>query len=218
MCRFWTIPHRVDTDLISNRNWEGEVIWRKRQRGSRAKTSNPGHFEILKVRIKEQFSPPMSAKNLPTAVWDSHQRDDPFLGRIYRTLSAKGTSSKSETDKKVLARATEQAHSYRLQDNLLLYRSIREVGLYDIDEGWALAVPTSLRDKVISECHGDGDTGHGGVRKTTLLLRQRYGSSRVHPSLCDLSTGEISYVISGYTTLTDGLVFPIQCGGHRSLL
>ena len=132
--------------------------------------SLPSRFDILKTRVEEQFSDVASSKNLPPAVWASHQREDPYLGRIYKALSITSTDSRSTVENSIRA----QAQCYRLQGNLLFYRSLREVGIYDLDEGWALAVPVSLRNKVIAECHGDGANGHGGVRKTTLLLRQRY--------------------------------------------
>ena len=130
----------------------------------------PTKLEALEVRVSEQFSSPLSAKNLSPSVWASHQRDDPFLGQVYKFLSTRATGDIASIPSKIRA----QARSYRLQGNLLFYRNIREVGVYDLDEGWALAVPASLRDKVIAECHGDGAAGHGGIRKTTLLLRQRY--------------------------------------------
>ena len=141
----------------------------------------PGNFELVKKRVEEQFSAPTSAKNLSPAVWASHQREDPHLGQIYAWLSAKSTDSDTKVPDKIRA----QSRSYRLQGNLLFYRAIREVGVYDPEEGWALAVPHSLRDKVISECHGEGAAGHGGVRKTTLLLRQRYHFKRMRKAVAE---------------------------------
>ena len=141
----------------------------------------PGNLDLFKTKVLEQFTSPSSAKNISPTIWASQQRSDPLLGQIYEFLSAKSTSPKSQFPNKVIA----QAQSYRLQGNLLFYRAIREVGVYDLDEGWALAVPISLRDKVIAECHGDGAAGHGGIRKTTLLLRQRYHFKRMRKAVAE---------------------------------
>ena len=127
-------------------------------------------LEELKAAIKRHYTSDNMAKNLSPTVWASHQRQDPFLGQVYEFLSSKSTDKPSAFSKAIRARAA----SYRLQGPVLQYRSIREVGAFDVDEGWTIAVPGSLKDKVIAECHGDNAVGHGGIRKTTLVLRQRY--------------------------------------------
>ena len=141
----------------------------------------PSQLDSLQRRILEQFSASTAAKNLSPKVWASHQRSDPYLGPIYDFLTSKSSDSKTSHSRAVRARA----RSYRLQGPLLYYRALREVGQYDLEEGWALAVPTSLQDKVIAECHGDGAAGHGGIRKTTLLVRQRYHFRRMRKVVAD---------------------------------
>ena len=37
-----------------------------------------------------------------------------------------------------------------------------------------VAVPKTLQQRVIAECHGDNVIGHGGIRKTVLAVRERY--------------------------------------------
>ena len=49
-----------------------------------------------------------------------------------------------------------------------------------LDEGWVIAVPADLIPKLIGTFHGDHVTGHGGVRKTTLAIRQRFHFSNMH--------------------------------------
>ena len=120
--------------------------------------------------LQGQFGPPTAARNLSQAVWSSHQRKDDRLGPIIRYLTSNASTPMSEFPKELRARA----QSYRVVGGLLYYRSIREIGTYDMDEGWVLAVPTSLRDKVIRECHEDNVIGHGGIAKTVLAIRQRY--------------------------------------------
>ena len=130
----------------------------------------PSRLDSVKTLVERHFSSPGTAKNLSPTVWASHQRADPWLGPVYAYLSSKSTQKPKEFDRSVRARAA----SFRLQGPLLHFRPLREVGIYDLDEGWSLAVPESLRDKVIAECHGDGACGHGGIRKTTMIIRQRY--------------------------------------------
>ena len=72
-----------------------------------------------------------------------------------------------------------RAQSYRLVNGVLNYRPIREVGQFDLDEGWVVAVPAALRTQVIKECHGDSCHGHGGTAKTVIAIRQRYHFRRI---------------------------------------
>ena len=69
---------------------------------------------------------------------------------------------------------TKAAQSHKLQQNVLYYRSIRQIGASELDIGWVVAVPQSLLAKVIQECHDDGHGDHHGILKTTLAFRQRY--------------------------------------------
>ena len=103
-------------------------------------------------------------------MWASHQRADPRLAKIYEYLS----SNASTPIKQFTGRTRARAQSYRLVNNVLHYRSIREVGTYALNEGWVVAVPQTLVPQVIHECHGDNVHGHGGELKTLLTLRQRY--------------------------------------------
>ena len=46
-------------------------------------------------------------------------------------------------------------HYICLVNDILVYRSIREVGQMELDEGWVIAVPVDLIPKVIDTFHGD---------------------------------------------------------------
>lgn len=93
------------------------------------------------------------------------------LGPIYEYLSSTASTPTMSFSGSLRARA----QSYRLVNKVLHYRSIREVGNYDLNEGWVIAVPRSLVPQVIHECYGDGlHGGHGEETKTLLAIRQRY--------------------------------------------
>ena len=124
----------------------------------------------VKSRLLAQFQPPSAARIKRPSEWAEAQRDDDRLGPIYRYLASDATALPSSFSSRVRARA----QSFRLINGILHYRSIREVGVYDLDEGWVIAVPFALRQHVISECHGDNLHGHGGGSKTVLAIRQRY--------------------------------------------
>lgn len=127
-------------------------------------------WESVQDLMKAQFSGVDICLNTPRADWAEYQRTDELLGPIYEFLTATSKDSPSSFPKNVRTRA----QSYRLTNGILLYRSIREVGQLDLDEGWVIAVPQKLIPKVIETFHGDHASGHGGVRKTTLAIRQRF--------------------------------------------
>ena len=108
-------------------------------------------------------------------MWSSHQRADDKLGPIYRYLA----STSTEEVLKVPGALKARAQSYRLVNGVLNYRPIREIGQFDLDEGWVVAVPAALRTQVIKECHGDNCHGHGGAAKTVMAIRQRYHFRRI---------------------------------------
>ena len=134
--------------------------------------------KVAKV-LNQQMGASTAARSLPLSVWASHQRADDRLGPIYEFLMADATVSL----KKFSARVCARAQSFRIVNGVLHYRPIREVGVYDLDEGWVVAVPVSLREKVIEECHGDNVCGHGGVAKTVMAIRQRYYFRHVHDAV-----------------------------------
>lgn len=106
---------------------------------------------------------------IPLRVWVREQVKDEVLGPIISYLSRKASDST-----KVTNQLRARAQSYRLVNGILHYRTIRDIGIFDINQGWVIAVPASLQDRVINLCHADGTLGHVGVRKTVLRLRQRF--------------------------------------------
>ena len=143
----------------------------------------PGTLKIP-PRLKhlvQQITSDTSPKNIPRSVWASHQRNDERLGPIYQYLSS---TAKSPTTTQVSGALRSRAQSFQLVNGLLHYRSIREIGTYNLNEGWVLAVPTSLVQKIIQECHGNGVHGHGGETRTALPLSP-YAQGRlpVHPAV-----------------------------------
>ena len=121
-------------------------------------------------RMQSHFSGGDLCVNVSRADWAEQQRLDEYLGPIYRFLASPSSKDPSAVPKSVRTRS----QSYRLLNGILWYRSIREVGQLDLDEGWVIAVPQSLISKVIDTFHGNNASGHGGVRKTTLSIRQRF--------------------------------------------
>ena len=119
--------------------------------------------------LARQFTGAHLARSLPREVWASHQRQDPVLGPIYAYLSSTAKSPPSAGSAKLRA----AAQSYRLVEGLH-YRSIRDIGVRPLRDGWVVAVPESLQLKVIKECHSDGCHGHTGVIKTVWAIRKKY--------------------------------------------
>lgn len=66
------------------------------------------------------------------------------------------------------------AQSYTLRHGLLHYHATHQVGHQKCHTGWVVAVPQSMRNRVIQECHSSNVLGHNGIIKTVLELRQRY--------------------------------------------
>ena len=120
--------------------------------------------------ITSFMHPNDSACNLPRAKWAHEQRNDPRLGHIYRFLTRTTTKTNTPVPKWVRT----AAQSYRLDQGILQYRSLRKVGDPADHTAWVIAVPHSLRNAVIQECHDNRAAGHRGMVKTTMLLRQRY--------------------------------------------
>ena len=127
-------------------------------------------WESLQHMVRKQFTGAHLARNMPRGVWASHQRQDAWLGPIMAHLSATGRQPVKSSDNRVRA----IAQSFRLKGGVLHYRSVRDLGVKPLDEGWTVAVPRSLQDKIISECHSDNVHGHRGVTKTVWAIRQRY--------------------------------------------
>ena len=96
-------------------------------------------------RLVQQFTSTQSVKNAPRSVWTSHQRVDPKLSEIYRYLSSDST----EFTEKFSGALRVRTQSYHMVNGVLHYRSIHEVGSFDLNEGWVVAVPHSFIDKVI---------------------------------------------------------------------
>ena len=144
-------------------------------------------MKTMKELIESQFSGAQICLNTPRAQWAEEQRKDGYLGLIYQFLSSTASVSVSSTPRQVRTRA----QSYRLVNGVILYRSIREVGRVQLDEGWVIAVPQSLIPKVIETFHGDHAQGHGGVRKTTLAIRQRFHFRKQHEVKGDESYREV---------------------------
>lgn len=168
--------------------------------------SLPPHIQT----VVDSLTNGASAKNLPRHVWASHQKNDERLGPIYEYLSTTTSSSK------IFSGALKaRAQSYRLINGILHYRSIREIGTYNLNEGWVISVPHSLVAKVIHECHGDNMHGHGGETKTLLAIRQRYHFRRmrkvVHQYLaqCVKCKRAKSQVLTYATPLTWFPYFPL---------
>ena len=82
--------------------------------------------------------------------------------------------SKTTDTKKVFNHLRSRSQSYHLINGVLHYRSLRDVGIFDINQGWVIVVPASLQERVISLCHVSGPQGHVGIRKTVLRVRQQY--------------------------------------------
>ena len=114
----------------------------------------------------------MSARGAPStlsrAKWAHCQRKDPFLGPIYKHLQR--SPPPNTTD----AWVRKAAQSYAIRQEVLHYRSLRQIGASHDDEGWVVAVPHALLQSVIAECHDDSHGGHHGALKTTMAFRQRY--------------------------------------------
>ena len=110
------------------------------------------------------------ACTLPRATWAKRQREDTRLGPIHSYLTRTVTTVNLPSAEWVRI----AAQSYRVHGGLLQYRSLRQVGNSELSAGWVLAVPASLQQKVIRECHMDGVLGHHGTTKTILAVRQRY--------------------------------------------
>ena len=107
--------------------------------------------------------------HIPLRTWVQEQQGDEVLGPIFKYLTRTTTDQS-----KVSGRLRSKAQSYRIVNDILHYRAIRDMGLFDINQGWVIAVPASLHERVINICHTDGVLGHVGVRKTVLRLRQRF--------------------------------------------
>ena len=82
----------------------------------------PDHvaWDVIRKFLSRQFTVAHLARNIPRAVWASHQRKDPSLGPIYSFLS----STASTPLKSVTPKVRVNAQSYRLIDGILHYRSI----------------------------------------------------------------------------------------------
>ena len=135
-----------------------------------AAVKGPEDMKTMKQWMESQFTGSQLCLNLPRSVWAESQREDAYLGPIYDFLSSESTADPKAHPKNVRTRA----QSFRLVNGILMYRSIREVGQVSLEEGWVVAVPQTLEGKVIDTFHGDNASGHGGVRKTTLAIRQRF--------------------------------------------
>ena len=119
------------------------------------------------------------ACNIPRAQWAAAQRQDERLGPIMSYLTRQSTGQLRQTPGWVKV----AAQSYRVQQGLLQHRTAREVGQPEDVAGWVLAVPTTLRQRVIRECHSDGMLGHHGLTKTVLAIRQRYHFKNLRASV-----------------------------------
>ena len=126
-------------------------------------------FPSLAKNLEEGILPVPMGRTIPYRTWAKEQSEDDTLGPIFRFLNAKTTDSL-----KVSNHTRSRAQSFRLINGVLHYRAIRDVGLFDINQGWVIAVPASLQERVINLCHADDLQGHVGVRKTILRLRQRF--------------------------------------------
>ena len=110
-----------------------------------------------------------TACNMSREEWSKAQRQDARLGPIIRLLE-KSTSDATQHPKWVHI----AAQSYRMQQGVLKYKAMRQVGRRQCDADWVVAVPDKFRIRVIQECHSSGALGHNGVTKTVLAMRQRY--------------------------------------------
>ena len=133
-------------------------------------TPSSSKWDSLSQILKRQFTGAQLARNVPRGVWASHQRKDPVFGPIMAYLSMSGKGTSQRVDKRLHA----VSQSYQMRGGLLHHRSIRDLGVSAIGEGWAVVVPHSLEQKVIEESHCDGTFGHRGVTKTVWAIRRRY--------------------------------------------
>ena len=93
-----------------------------------------------------------------------------MLGPIFQYLTSKSTAPITKASAKMRA----IAQSYQIIGGLLHYRSLRDIGIRPIREGWVVAVPDSLQTKVIVECHSDGCHGDTGIIKIVWAIRKKY--------------------------------------------
>ena len=91
------------------------------------------------------MSPRMGGRSIPLQKWIVEQSSDESLGPLVAFLRSKTTDTKNVSN-----HLRSRAQSYRLINGILHYRSLRDIGLFDINQGWVIAVPASLQERVIS--------------------------------------------------------------------
>ena len=152
-------PHRILAcylSAVSHVNWIGSSslspTWsglrccfgqfratpaRTRSQARAVPAGNADEVANIKKRLGAHFLNREFGRNIPKPVWRSHQQQDEFLGPIYRYLTSNASTPVTE----FTAHLRTRAQSYRMIGNLLYYRAIREVGVFNPDEGWVIAVP-----------------------------------------------------------------------------
>ena len=84
-----------------------------------------------------------TACNMSRETWSKAQRQDERLGPIIRFLENKTTDPTSQHPNWVHI----AAQSYDMQQGLLKYKTVRQIGKHECDADWVVAVPEKLRIK-----------------------------------------------------------------------
>ena len=153
--------------ILSINGYAGQLSSEPKELFSNASPDAPDRcFKFLNMFVASKDT----ACNMSREEWSKAQRQDERLGPIIRFLENKSTGDVHQHPKWVQI----AAQSYDMQQGVLKYKAVRQVGKQECDADWVVAVPVKFRIKVIQECHSSGALGHNGITKTVLAMRQRY--------------------------------------------
>ena len=171
-------------------------------------------WDGVKRLLARQFTGSHFARNLSRSVWASHHRADAKLGPIYDFLSTKSTDNMQSTSP--LVRAATQ--SCRLVEGVLHYRSIRDIWVPPLREGWVVAVPLTLQKNVITECHSDGwlpwsCRHHQNCvdhQEKVVLLENESCSNQIRGRVCSVHPSKVLRISQGSAPIVGIFLLSLQ--------